>query len=135
MTDITNYEAVITKASETQASLDLLTSAIFAADPNEMMFEPSFDSIDDTLNSVKVWAQGKIDEAEQEVVMDNFLAELKVVFDKYSAIMEVGSNSGGYGVGYGEGSSTLGVKFTATFEGVTSVKEINKAVIVGTDLT
>jgi hypothetical protein len=135
MTDITNYEAVITKASETQASLDLLTSAIFAADPNEMMFEASFDQIDDTLNSVKAWAQGKIDEAEQEVVMDNFLAELKVVFDKYSAIMEVGSNSGGYGVGYGEGSSTLGVKFTATFESVTAVKEINKAVIVGTDLT
>lgn len=133
-TDITNYEAVITKASETQASVDLLTSAIFAADPNEMMFEPSFDLVDETLNAVKFWALNKINEAEQEVVMNSFLAELKLVFDKYSASMEVGSNETGYGMNYGGGTS-VGVKFTATYEDVTGVKEINKAVIVGSDLT
>jgi hypothetical protein len=124
MTDITNYEAVITKASETQASLDLLTSAIFTADPNEMMFEPSFDSIDDVLNSVKTWAQGKIDEAEQGVVMDNFLAELKVVFDKYSASMEIGNSESGYGENWGN-VNLVGIRFTVNFDGVVAIKEIN----------
>lgn len=133
MTDITKYEDVITKASSTQANLDILTSAIFAADPNEMTFEPSFDQIDDILNTVKAWAQGKIDQAEQEAAMSNFLAELKEVFDKYSVSMEIGSNETGRGMNYGGGDS-VSVKFTATYEGVTGVKEIAKSVIVGGDL-
>lgn len=134
MTDITNYESIITAANNTQTQLDTLATNIYAADPSETQFEVRFAAVEDTLNAVKTWAQGKIDEVEQEVVMDAFLAEMKLVFEKYSAGMEVGSNSGGYGVGYGEGESTLGVKFTATFEGVTSTKEINKATIVATDL-
>jgi hypothetical protein len=133
MTDITNYESIITAANNTQAQLDTLATNIYAADSSETQFEVRFAAVEDTLNAVNAWAQGKIDEAEQEVVMDAFLAELKVVFEKYSAIMEVGSDSSGYGTSYGGGQS-VGVKLTATLEGVSSMKEINKAVIVGADL-
>lgn len=134
MTDVTLYEAVVTKANNTQTVVDALSAAIFDADPNKVTFEPNFDAIETTINNVKAWANAKILEADQEKVMSDFLAEMKVVFDKYSAKIEIGSDETGYGESYGSGETAVGIKLTATFEGVTSTKEINKAVIVGGDL-
>jgi len=133
MTDTTLFEAVITQAIATQTSVDTLAGSIYTADPTEIGFETEFDAIATTIESVKAWATQKILEANQEAVMTGFMAELKVVFDKYAAQMEVGSSESGYGMNWG-GSEMVGVKFTATLDGVTSTKEINKAVIVGADL-
>lgn len=133
MTDTTLFEAVITQAIATQNTVDTLTGSIYIADPTEIGFETQFDAIATTIDNVKAWATQKILEADQEEVMTNFMAELKVVFDKYAAVMEIGSVESGYGQSYG-GSEGVGVKFTATLDGVTSTKEINKAVIVGSDL-
>lgn len=66
--------------------------------------------------------------------MNGFLSELKVVFDKYSAKLEVGSSTEGYGVDYGNASPDGGVRLSATLDGVTATKEINKVVIVSGDL-
>lgn len=133
MTDTTLFEAVITQANGFQVSMDTLVESIYTADTTVIEFEPQFDAIQDTIDSVKAWAAQKIQEADQEEVMDNFLAELKVVFDKYAASMQVGSAGQGYGENWGGGNS-IGVKFVTTLDGVTSTKEINKSVIVGSDL-
>lgn len=128
------YEAILVKAVESETTLDLLETSIEAT--GELAYQPVFDGFSIELDSIKVWAQSYIDQAiqeEQNAVMNNFLAELKLVFDKYSAQMEVGSNATGYGESYGGGTS-VGVKLTATFEGITAIREINKAVIVGSDL-
>lgn len=134
MTDVMLYEAVVTKANNAQTLVDALSTAIFDADPTEITFEPDFDAIQTTINNVVAWANQKILEADQEEVMVDFLSELKVVFEKYTAKIEIGSDTTGYGEGYGEGETAVGVKLTATFEGVTSTKEINKSVIVSGDL-
>lgn len=134
MTDVMLYEAVVTKANNAQSVVDTLSEAIFTADPSEVTFEPDFDAIETTINNVKAWANAKILEADQEEVMRGFLSELKVVFDKYSAKIELGSSATGYGESYGEGETAVGIKFTATLDGVTSSKEVNKSVIVGSDL-
>lgn len=134
MTDTTLYQAVITQADVAFNEFNSLDAAINTADPLETGFDTQFDQIESTLNNVKAWANQKILEVNQEEVMTNFMAELKVVFDKYSAQMEIGDVATGYGTNYGGGAS-VGVKFTATFEGVTSSKEISGAVIVGADLT
>lgn len=133
MTDTTLFEAVITQANGFQVSMDTLVESIYTADTTVIQFEPQFDAIQDTIDNVKAWATQKILEASQEEVMTNFMAELKVVFDKYAAIMEVGSVESGYGQSYG-GSEGIGVKFTASFEGTTSTKTINKSVIASADL-
>lgn len=134
MTDTTLFEAVITQANGFQVSMDTLVESIYTADTTVIEFEPQFDAIQDTIDSVKAWATQKILEADQEEVMTNFMAELKAVFEKYTAKIELGSSATGYGEAYGEGETAVGIKLTATLDGVTSTKEINKAVIVGTDL-
>lgn len=128
------YEAILAKALESETTLNLLETSIEAT--GELAYQPAFDGFFIELDSIKVWAQSYIDQAiqeEQNAVMNNFLAELKLVFDKYAAQMEVGSNATGYGINYGGGTS-VGVKLTATLEGTTAIREINKSVIVGTDL-
>lgn len=134
MTDTTLFEAVITQAIATQNAVDTLTGSIYTADPTETGFETEFDAVTTTIDSVKAWATQKIQESNQEEVMTNFMAELKVVFDKYAAVMEIGSVESGYGQSYG-GSEGVGVKFTAILEGVTSTKTINKSTILSADLT
>ena len=93
----------------------------------------SIEQADLELDSVRTWATNSIALINQEVVINSFLEELKVVFVKYNGKMEIGSSESGYGVAYGEGSS-VGVKFSATVDGVTGVKEISKGVIVAEDL-
>lgn len=131
--DITKFQAVLTAVTEAATSVDELSDFVELADPDNQ-FDATFTNIFADLVSVEAWANAKILEAEQEQVMATFLAEMKVVFDKYSAKLEVGSSVDGYGLDYGNGTANAGVKFTATFEGTTAVKEVNKSVIVGTDL-
>lgn len=131
--DKTKFQAVLTQLLIVQNATSLLGDDVDAADP-ENTFDVLFNSIFGNLASVEEWATNKILEADQEEVMDNFLAELKVVFDKYTAKIELGSSATGYGEAYGEGETAVGIKLTATFEGVTSTKEINKSVITSVDL-
>lgn len=129
--DKTKYQAIIEQADFTEGNvsdLEVLTQAV--GNP----YESEFTGIYATFDDIRIWANQKILESEQEQVMTTFLAEMKVVFDKYTAKLEVGSSTDGYGVDYGNGTVNAGVKFTATLDGVTATKEINKTVIVGSDL-
>lgn len=130
--DKTKFLAVINQITNSWSEIQALSDTVNLADP-ENTFGAAFSQIYGNLNSVEEWANAKILEADQETVMNGFLSELKVVFDKYAARMEVGSDESGYGESYGTGG-TVGVKFTATTDGVTASKEINKAVIVSGDL-
>lgn len=131
--DKVKFEAVLTQLSIVQDAATLLGDDVDAAD-SENTFGVLFNSIFGNLASVEEWANGKIAEANQEEVMTGFLSELKVVFDKYTAKIELGSTETGYGLNYGEGETAVGIKLTASFEGVTATKEINKSVIVSGDL-
>lgn len=125
-----DYQKVITDVGFTLSSLQALDTSLFAASMNR---DTEISLIEDTLLSIDTAAQTKLDEFAQEEVMSSFLAELKVVFDKYTAKMEVGSSGAGYGTAYGTGEA-VGIKFTATLDNVISTKEINKTIITSQDL-
>lgn len=130
MTTKIQYEMVITDADSTLTSLHTLEAAI---DQTDLILDGQVTVAENALLAIISSAQDKLDLIEQEEVMDNFLAEMKVVFDKYTAKIELGSTETGYGENWG-GAGTTGVKFTVTFEGTTATKEINKSVIVSGDL-
>ena len=132
-----NFEAVVTQITDTWNSVGFLGDSVDIADP-ENTFGVAISSIYGNLSSIQAWASDKINQANQEeaelAVMTNFLAEMKVVFDKYAAKIEIGSATTGWGLSYGEGETATGFMLTATFDGLTATKEINKAVIVSGDL-
>lgn len=127
-----DYQKVITDVGFTLSSLQALETSLTAA---SMSMDTELSLIEDTLLSVHTAAQAKLDNLAQEEVMNSFLAEMKVVFDKYTIKMEIGSSGVGYGQNWGGGSiSAAGIKFTAILSDVTSTKEINKTVITSQDL-
>lgn len=130
MTIKEKYERVISDVGFTLSNLQVLETSLTEAG---IIMDDKVTLIENTLLEIDAAAQTKLDELAQEQVMTNFLAEMKLVFDKFSASMEVGSDESGYGTNYGGGNS-VGVKFVATLDGVTATKEINKAVIVSSDL-
>ena len=132
MTTKQAYEQVITDAEVNLVSLQTLESSISATD---LELATSITSIENILADIKSAAQAKLDNLAQEEVMNSFLAEMKLVFDKYTAKMEIGSSGVGYGESYGAAStSAAGIKFTATLNDITSTKEINKTIITSQDL-
>ena len=132
MTTKQAYEQVITDVEANLASLHTLESSIGDTD---LELSTSITTIESSLLDIKSAAQAKLDNLAQEEVMNSFLAEMKVVFDKYTAKMEIGSSGVGYGTAYGVGStSAAGIKFTATLDNVVSTKEINKTIITSQDL-
>jgi hypothetical protein len=131
LTTKAQYEMVITDVDSTLTSLHTLEASI---DLTDLILDGQITVAENALLAIISSAQEKLDLIEQEEVMDNFLAELKVVFDKYTAKIELGSTETGYGLNYGEGETAVGIKLTATFEGTTATKEINKSVIVSGDL-
>lgn len=127
------YQAVIDQADFAESNVSDLEVLITGADP-EHGFTTEITQILTTFDDIRTWADGKILEAEQAQVMAGFLGELKVVFEKYSAKLEIGSDDTGYGSSYGGDTDGFGVKFTATLNNVSAVKTIEKAVIVSGDL-
>jgi len=127
-----DYQKVITDVGFTLSSLQALETSLATA---SMSMETELSLIEDTLLSIDTAAQAKLDNLAKEEVMNSFLAEMKVVFDKYTAKMEIGSSGVGYGMNWGAAStSAAGIKFTATLNDVTSTKEINKTIITSQDL-
>lgn len=132
MTTKQAYEQVITDAEANLVSLHTLESSIGGTD---LDLATCITTIESSLLDIKSAAQAKLDNLAQEEVMNSFLAEMKLVFDKYTAKMEIGSSGVGYGENWGGGStSAAGIKFTATLNDVTSTKEINKTIITSQDL-
>jgi hypothetical protein len=132
LTSKQTYEQVITDAGATIMSLHTLGSSVVETD---LELSTNLITIEDNLISIVSAAQAKLDTLAQEEVINSFLAEMKVVFDKYTAKMEVGSSGVGYGMTWGGGStSAAGIKFTAILNGVESTKEINKTIITSQDL-
>lgn len=127
-----DYQKVITDVGFTLSNLQALETSLTAA---SMSMETELSLIENTLLSIDTAAQAKLDSLAQEEVINSFLAEMKLVFDKYTAKMEVGSSGVGYGESYGSGTTSAGgIKFTATLDNVTSTKEINKTIITSQDL-
>lgn len=129
------FEDVLSFAELTSTRINLLSDVVTLSD-SAHPFNATFINMFENIENIEAWANAAIEQAnqeEQQIVMDNFLAEMKVVFDKYSASVEVGNPAEGYGTNYGGGGAAW-FKLSATFEGTTATKEINKSVIVGSDL-
>jgi hypothetical protein len=126
------YQLVLESVNKVvQDTLDLETS--LTDDQGNKKFEDEITDILTTLNVIEDWAKEGIDKLNQEVVINSFLSELKLVFEKYEAKLEVLDEESGYGEGYGQGELN-GVRFTATTDGVTGSKDILKSVILSGDL-
>lgn len=126
-----DYQKVITDVGFTLSSLQALETSLTAAG---MSMDTELSLIEDTLLSIDTAAQTKLDNLAQQEVINNFLVEMKLVFDKYTAKMEVGSSGVGYGTNYGGNTPAASIKFTVIFENITGTKEINNTVITGGDL-
>lgn len=131
MTTKQQYEQVVT---DVQANLNGLATLEFSIGETDLDLGISLNTIEASLLDIKSAAQAELDNLAKEEVMSSFLAEMKVVFDKYTAKMELGSSGEGYGESYGSGSTAAGIKFTATLNNVISTKEINKTIITSQDL-
>ena len=130
MTTKEQYERVITDVGFTLSNLQVLETSLTEAG---IIMDDKVTLIENTLLEIDAAAQTKLDELAQEQVMTNFLAEMKLVFDKYSTKLEIGSNDG-YGESYGGGDAEIGFKFTVAFDEVVATKYIGKAVILSGDL-
>ena len=91
------------------------------------------------LDTILTWvnqaiADGTVEEP-QINVMQAFLAELKTVFEKYSAVLRIIDGSGGYGEGYGEGTTDV-IQFTVTdpVSGQVTTKEFIQTSLSAADL-
>jgi hypothetical protein len=131
--DKVKLNAVLAAADNASDYVNILSGSVMLADPDNQ-FNSTFINIFEGIESIEAWANQKLLEANQEEVMTGFLSEMKVVFDKYTAKIELGSTETGYGEAYGEGETAVGIKLTAVLAGVTATKEINKSVIVSSDL-
>lgn len=129
--DKLKLQIVLSAANIAGEKVSALMDVVDETDPDNQ-FNSTFTNIFENLESVEAWANQKLLEAEQDEVMGNFLGELKLVFDKYSATISTMAFEDGYGVGYGEPGT--GFLLTASLDGVTSTKEIKKAVIGTGDL-
>lgn len=123
------YENIVLQAHNALVEVHTLDSLINGEDT---IYEEVLTAQQSILN-VEDWATKQIEIINQEAVINNFLSELKDVFEKYKAKLEVLDEESGYGEGYGQGELN-GVRFTATTDGVTGSKDILKGVIVSDDL-
>lgn len=134
MIDKQKYLDILSFAELTSTRINLLSDVVALAD-SAHPFNATFINMFENIESIEAWANAAIEQANQEeqnAVMNNFLAELKVVFDKYAASVDVAQFESGYGTNYGEPGT--GFVLTASYEGVTSTKEIKKDIIVSEDL-
>lgn len=134
MTTKQEYEAFLHQINIIETSVLDLDDALIGAD-NRGDIEQDIGNLVISVHNIQAWLNTQIArtaQEEQNAVMNNFLAELKVVFDKYAASISTASFEDGYGIGYGEPGT--GFILTATLDNVTSTKEIRKAVIVSGDL-
>lgn len=103
--------------------------------------DTALDSILVDLNTILTWVDLAIQTIEDggntgEIgVMQAMLAELKAVFEKYSAVLSVIDGTEGYGEGYGEGSADV-IQFTVTdpVSGQVTTKEFIQTTLSAVDL-
>lgn len=132
MTTKQQYEAVLSAEDDVSDYLHVLKLKVSDTD---LILGDQITLIENALVVIKNASNEKLVElAEQSLVMNSFLGEMKVVFEKYSAKLEVGDDDTGYGSSYGGDLDGLGIKLTASLNGVTATKEINKLVIDSGDL-
>lgn len=91
------------------------------------------------LNTILTWVNQAIADGTVEepvlTTMQMFLQEIKTVFEKYSAVLSIIDGSGGYGEGYGEGTTDV-IQFTVTdpSTGTVSTKEFIQTSLSAADL-
>lgn len=125
MTTKQQYEAVLSAEDDVSDYLHVLELKVSDTD---LILGDQITLIENALMVIKNASNEKLVElAEQSLVMNSFLGEMKVVFEKYSATISTMSFEDGYGNTYGEPGT--GFLLTASLGSVTSTKEIKKSAI------
>jgi hypothetical protein len=103
--------------------------------PSEV--DSAFADISIGLNTILTWVQQAIEDGGVTVpeltVMQNFLTELKVVFDKYKASISIVTTDG-YGISYGESGQALRITVEDA-DGVVETKDFVQNSLSSDDLS
>jgi len=91
-----------------------------------------------SLDTILSWVNqaiedGTVEEPEMQV-MAAFLAELKLVFEKYSATLRIIESADGYGLDYGGSGAENVIQFTVSRDGTTEVKDFIQTSLIAADL-
>ena len=130
---IETLNAIKSEAEALQASTLNLGAALDSAEvagvtvPTEV--DTAFEELTTNLFTIISWVNQAITDGTEEpelTAMQNFLNELKAVFDKYSAVLER-LDGAGYGVAYG-GADFFRVTVTDPVSGNVETKDIVPAV-------
>jgi hypothetical protein len=131
-------------------NLELLQNALIDLGKTEMLVTDIGDTLDtvdaenllgdefnilfDNLSLIRTWIDNKIVEQSGVSVINSFLGELKMVFEKYQAVLTVvEGDATGYGENWGQGGSG-GIKFEVTLDGVSASKTFDQSVLTSSDL-
>jgi len=136
------YQNVKDQANTLLSSVNELQNRLSLVSPPEDVSE-AVQALLTNIQYVVSWTDAQMSQTppQELTVIEQFLAELKVVFEKYSAILTVvGQDGGGYGIQYGESygesgtAGATGIKLTATLNGVTESKTYSKTTLTKDDL-
>ena len=140
---IETLNAIKTQAVSLEQQVASLGAAVTEAENQGVIIpadvDNAFEEIRFNLTVIVEWVQQAIDsgtvEEPQLEAMAMFLSEIKAVFEKYSAVLSIIDGSGGYGEGYGEGTTDV-IQFTVTdpVSGTVSTKEFIQTSLSAVDL-
>lgn len=90
-------------------------------------------TLTNVISTLQSFVTTNLNALEGQEVVNEFIAELKVLLYKYTASISITDSEGGYGVAYGEGGSPS-IALKATLDGITGSKTFNVSSLVGDNL-
>ena len=140
---IETLNSIKAEATTLQTSIDVLNTRLsdyeFASGvqvPEEINF--AWSNLGANLTVIVNWVNQAIEDGTVEEpkvrVMADFLAELKLVFEKYSATLRIIESADGYGLDYGGSGAENVIQFTVSRDGTTEVKDFIQTSLIAADL-
>ena len=139
---IETLNAIKAEAETLQAGIDnfaqTITNAEFAGVEIPQEVDDAYAALNVNLGIIYTWVlqaieDGTVEEPEMQV-MASFLAELKLVFEKYSATLRIIESADGYGLDYGGSGAENVIQFTVSRDGTTEVKDFIQTSLIAADL-
>lgn len=139
---IETLNAIKSQAEALNISVNDLAVKITEAEDNgvavPVTVDEAYTNIITSLQTILTWvnqaiADGAVGEPEVQV-MAAFLAELKLVFEKYSATLRIIESTDGYGLDYGGSGAENVIQFTVSRDGTTEVKDFIQTSLIAADL-
>lgn len=136
MSNKEQYQSILDDMNVLEDQFDLSVALISSLDDGSEVY-PHTSDIYTQIANIKSWSSGKINEIEEQEMMESFLNSMRGLFIEYGAKLEIVSaaEGSGYGLAYGEGSSeSVGFKLTIEKEGLTAEKIYETLILQGTNI-